>query len=88
MAQIASPPSISGTALTVSRDGWPIISGTTIHLSGVGTIAAGKAGQVSAWKRLPVTALTGCLSSQRLDVAQAMLLRTYRTVRQKRRPGS
>ncbi|MBV9250645.1 MAG: hypothetical protein JO227_15530 [Acetobacteraceae bacterium] len=74
---------VSG-AVTYSAEGWPIIEGKTIRLAGVGLIAPPERDRFARW----ITSHGGylecdssdggstyrCLTPQRLDVAQAILL--------------
>jgi hypothetical protein len=74
---------IKGAVSNYSPDGWPIIE-TTVRLSGVGPIAAGERDRFARW----ITSHGGylecdssdngstfrCLTPQRFDVTQAMLL--------------
>jgi hypothetical protein len=78
-----SPQQIKGAADASLVDGWPIIDGKTVHLSGVEMIAPEKADQVDHWIKAhgrylecnPAGASTyRCLTRQKLDVAQVLLL--------------
>jgi hypothetical protein len=78
-----APQQIKGAADASLVDGWPIIDGKTVHLSGVEMIAPDKAGQVDHWIKAhgrylecdPAGAGTyRCLTTQKLDVAQVLLL--------------
>ena len=74
---------IKGEADASLVDGWPIVDGRTVHLSGVEMIAPDKADQVDHWIKAhgrylecsPAGASTyRCLTTQKLDVAQVLLL--------------
>jgi len=80
---------IMGAVSSYSPDGWPIIknptgSKTTVRLTGVNPIAAGKHEQFAAWIKSHGDYLDcdssndggtyRCLTAQRLDVAQTLLL--------------
>jgi hypothetical protein len=76
---------IKGAVSSYSSEGWPIINNTTtVRLSGVGPIEASKRNQFAAWIRSHGGYLEcdssndgdayRCLTAQRLDVAQALLL--------------
>ena len=77
-------PRITGAVSAYSPDGWPIIDHTTVHLAGVHPIEASKRGQFVAWIRSHGDYLDcdssneegtyRCLTPQRLDVAQTLLL--------------
>ena len=83
--EIAAGPEaqIKGAVRCCSPEGWPIVE-TAVHLSGVGPIAANARGQFAHWITahgsyfecdLPDDGSTyRCLTPQRLDVAQALLL--------------
>jgi hypothetical protein len=78
-----SPQQIKGAADASLVDGWPIIDGKTVHLSGVEMIAPDKADQVDHWIKAHGRYLEcnrsgagtyRCLTTQKLDVAQVLLL--------------
>ena len=78
-----SPQQIKGAADASLVDGWPIIDGKTVHLSGVEMIAPDKADQVDHWIKAHGRFLEcnrsgvgtyRCLTTQKLDVAQVLLL--------------
>jgi hypothetical protein len=78
-----APQQIKGAADASLVDGWPIIDGQTVHLSGVEMIAPEKADQVDHWikahgRYLECTRSGAgtyrCLTTQKLDVAQVLLL--------------
>jgi hypothetical protein len=74
--------SVSGAISAYSADGWPIIGGQTLRLDGLSTIAADKTQRVAAWVRAhgnylecePVGDAYRCLTPQKIDLAQAVLL--------------
>jgi hypothetical protein len=79
----AAAKTIAGPVSAYSPDGWPVIDGVTVRLSGVGPLAPGEAKPVSDWiathgNYLACTAsLPGgyrCLTQQNFDLAQAILL--------------
>ena len=75
---------IKGAALCCSREGWPIVDKETVRLSGVGPIADDARDQFANWIKSHGSYLEcdssdhgstyRCLTPQRLDVAQALLL--------------
>ena len=74
---------ITGAAHCCSPKGWPIVDDKPVQLSGVYTIFADKRGQFAHWvtshgSYLECDSYDGityrCLTPQRLDVAQALLL--------------
>ncbi len=74
---------IKGAADASLVDGWPIIDGKTVHLSGVDMIAPDKVDQVDHWIKAHGRYLEcdssgastyRCLTTQKLDVAQVLLL--------------
>jgi hypothetical protein len=77
------PQQIKGIVASYSADGWPIIDGQTARLAGVEMIAADKIARVSSWikahgdflecEAVDETAYR-CLTQQKLDVSQAVLL--------------
>jgi hypothetical protein len=77
-------PQIKGAVSSYSPDGWPIIDNTTVRLSGVRLIVASKHDRFAGWITshggyLECDSSNGgntyrCLTAQRLDVAQTVLL--------------
>jgi serine/threonine protein kinase len=74
---------VAGQVSSYSEDGWPVIEGTTVRLSGVGPLASGEAKPVTEWiathgNYLDCTASQPggyrCLTRQNFDLAQAILL--------------
>ena len=77
------PQQIKGAADASLVDGWPIIDGKTVHLSGVEMIAPNMVDQVDHWIKAHGRYLEcdssgastyRCLTTQKLDVAQVLLL--------------
>ncbi len=78
-----APQRIIGAADASLVDGWPIIDGKTVHLSGVDMIAPNMVDQVDHWIKAHGRYLEcdssgvstyRCLTTQKLDVAQVLLL--------------
>jgi hypothetical protein len=78
-----SPQQIKGAADASLVDGWPIVDGKTVHLSGVDLIAPDKADQVDHWIKAhgrylecnrSGTDTYRCLTTKKLDLAQVLLL--------------
>ena len=76
------PAQIKGEVLAVSVDGWPIVGQTTVHLSGVDMIAAGRGSQILEWIKSHGSYLEcdpsdggtyRCFTAQ-VDLGQALLL--------------
>jgi hypothetical protein len=74
---------IAGEVSAYSKDGWPIIQGITVHLDGVGPLAPGQIKPVSEWIATHGNYLEctlsplgeyRCLTRQKFDLAQAILL--------------
>ncbi len=51
MAPVPVPPvaPLAGVVASLSPEGWPVVNGQSIRLSGIGTIAAGERNQFRAW---------------------------------------